>query len=360
MAAKSFFTGALLKSFNFTPNKVVINNSYRTPLVNTAILNLKSYSTATDHFNDVKIPDKPKKPLTPYLRFLEKHRPSIIKENPNLKHVDVIRRCADTWNSLSEAEKEKYKQNYKLDCEKYVEKLSDFNNSLTDEQRSFLEATSKNEKRKRQKRRLRKLFKETNKPKRPVVPFLRFMMEQCKMRNLSLRQLMGDPSLKAGWNGLPEAAKKRYQEEYEKEKKQYAKALEEWEAKMIELGHPKAVRMQTLGDTKDHLPKIAKDHPKPRCPRSAFSMFLLEQQMLRKMKASELRRTLRAEWAEMSDVEKEKYVFALKKEKERYEAELAEWEKTMLEAGHPELIQSKTTNVNRVSRIKTEKGKNTE
>nr|CAH7740038.1 unnamed protein product [Callosobruchus chinensis] len=347
MAAKSFFTGALLKSFNFTPNKVLINNSYRTPLAKTAILNLRSYSTGFDQPN-VKIPDKPKKPLSPYLRFLETNRLSVRKENPDIKHVDVIRQCAEKWNNLTEAEKEKYKENYKHDCEIYIEKLSNFNNSLTDEQRKAMEATAKQEKKKRQKRRLRKLFKETNKPKRPLVPLMIYMMEQCKMRNVTLRQLMGEGSIKASWNALSDAEKQRYQDEYEKNKEQYAKDLAEWEARMIQQGHQKAVRMAI---SKNHLPQIARDDPKPKCPRSAFAIFLLEQQMLRKMKASELRPTLKLEWAEMSDAEKEKYLLVLKREKERYEADLAEWEKRMMDAGHPDLIQSKTTNFNRVSRV---------
>ena len=33
----------------------------------------------------IGIPEKPKKPLTPYFRYLEKIRPGLVKDNPNVK-----------------------------------------------------------------------------------------------------------------------------------------------------------------------------------------------------------------------------------------------------------------------------------
>ncbi|CAH2007234.1 unnamed protein product [Acanthoscelides obtectus] len=159
MAAKTFFTGVLLKSFNFTPNKVLLNNSYRAPLVNTAVLNLRSHAsavTATEKLKGLNIPDKPKRPLSPYLRFVENYKHSVLKENPDIKITEVVKKCAEKWNSMSEEEKQKYKENYKIESEKYSQTISDYNKSLTNEQIQALKEIALEKKTKKQKRKMKK------------------------------------------------------------------------------------------------------------------------------------------------------------------------------------------------------------
>ncbi|CAH2007233.1 unnamed protein product [Acanthoscelides obtectus] len=259
MAAKTFFTGVLLKSFNFTPNKVLLNNSYRAPLVNTAVLNLRSHAsavTATEKLKGLNIPDKPKRPLSPYLRFVENYKHSVLKENPDIKITEVVKKCAEKWNSMSEEEKQKYKENYKIESEKYSQTISDYNKSLTNEQIQALKEIALEKKTKKQKRKMKKLCKDTNKPKRPLLPLTMYMMEVCQMSNIPLKELMKDPDIRKKWESLPESDRKRYEEVYQRKKAKYDQDLLEWEKIMIEDGHQNAVRQRTLKETNSYLPPV--------------------------------------------------------------------------------------------------------
>ncbi|KAJ8945565.1 hypothetical protein NQ314_009186 [Rhamnusium bicolor] len=107
----------------------------------------------------LKIPEKPKKPLTPYVKFVIESRSDIIKQNPNIKPTEIIKKCAEHWRTVSSELKEKYANAYKSECEVYNKKILNFNASLTTEQREAIKSAADEKKEDKKKRKLRKVSK---------------------------------------------------------------------------------------------------------------------------------------------------------------------------------------------------------
>lgn len=105
----------------------------------------------------LKIPEKPKKPPTPYVRFVTEHCAKVVKENPNLKQTEVIKKCAEDWKNASQELKEKYNIEYKDECVIYDQKLITFNTNLTPEQKEALQSINDERKLDKQKRKIRKV-----------------------------------------------------------------------------------------------------------------------------------------------------------------------------------------------------------
>lgn len=62
----------------------------------------------------IGIPDKPRKPLTPYFRFMKEIRPSFVAKNPDLKQVDIIKGIAKIWNEeIDQKKKDKLQEDFK-------------------------------------------------------------------------------------------------------------------------------------------------------------------------------------------------------------------------------------------------------
>lgn len=188
----------------------------------------------------LNIPEKPKKPMTPYFRFVRDNRDSILKKNPEYKLTDIAKKCAEQWKTVDANVKQKYEQEFKNELEVYSKKVMEYQASLSDNQREALKLANE-EKRKDKKKRLQKQFyKETNKPKRPMGAYMIFSMEQSKKLNKS--PLEASKQIKELWDKLTDSEKEKYKHQYQKGKQQYDIEMAQWEAKMIEQGHPEVVR----------------------------------------------------------------------------------------------------------------------
>jgi transcription factor A, mitochondrial len=84
------------------------------------------------------LPQRPKKPLTPYFRFLVEARPTIMKDNPQMKAIEIVQLCAKKWSTIDEATKAKLTEEYQKEKIGYIKRRSDYENSLTDEQKTSL------------------------------------------------------------------------------------------------------------------------------------------------------------------------------------------------------------------------------
>jgi transcription factor A, mitochondrial len=84
------------------------------------------------------LPPRPKKPLTPYFRFLQTVRPAMVKENPNLKAIEVVQRCAQKWTETPDSTKAKLNEDYQKDKIAYIKSRSDYEKNLSDEQKENL------------------------------------------------------------------------------------------------------------------------------------------------------------------------------------------------------------------------------
>lgn len=75
--------------------------------------NLLCDSKANAIARKLGIPERPKKPLTGYFRFLNEVRPAIQKSVKHEKEVPAI--AAAQWKKLDESQKQKYMQAFEKD-----------------------------------------------------------------------------------------------------------------------------------------------------------------------------------------------------------------------------------------------------
>lgn len=105
----------------------------------------------------LKIPEKPKRPLSPYLQFITEKRPALLKDNPKMKLTEVIKLLSTEWKSVSDEKKEKYKEKYQKNWEVYNQEIAKYNANLSEEQKQAMHAATTEKRKDKQKRNLTKV-----------------------------------------------------------------------------------------------------------------------------------------------------------------------------------------------------------
>lgn len=59
------------------------------------------------------IPEKPKKPLTPFFQFMTEVRASVAAAHPQLPLQQVVKAIGAKWETVDESSKKKYLENFK-------------------------------------------------------------------------------------------------------------------------------------------------------------------------------------------------------------------------------------------------------
>lgn len=211
----------------------------------------------TEKIKDLNIPQKPKRPLTGYFKYIQERRADLIREHPEWKVTDIAKKCASDWNNMDTDTKLKYQTQYKKEMEEYGKKCVEYGKSLTVEQKEGLKMYKTAVKKDKVTREKRKKSRDNLKPKRSPGPYLLYVMEQVRITNKPFIQVLKD--LKGVWAQLPESDKATYIQKAAKAKEAYDKELEAWEKKMIESGNTDIVRVSTL---KPLHPKTSGDQSK--------------------------------------------------------------------------------------------------
>eukprot|EP01122_Echinamoeba_exundans_P013371 TRINITY_DN5831_c0_g2_i1.p1 TRINITY_DN5831_c0_g2~~TRINITY_DN5831_c0_g2_i1.p1 ORF type:complete len:346 (+),score=92.56 TRINITY_DN5831_c0_g2_i1:96-1133(+) len=73
-------------------------------------------------------PSAPKRPMTPYLIFAIDNRASILKENPELRIMEVSRTLAERWKGMADAEKMPYVEKALADKVRYEKEMAVYMN----------------------------------------------------------------------------------------------------------------------------------------------------------------------------------------------------------------------------------------
>jgi len=204
------------------------------------------------------LPPKPKKPLTPYFRFLQQARPQVKMQNPNMSATELIKIVAKQWEQADAATKSQLEQEYKRERERYDQENTRYLGTLTPEMKDQLRQARQDKQEMREKRELRKRNKDLQKPRRVPSAFLRFVIEE-KARSPhqgNYQQYLKTVALK--WGQLSEAQKKPYLEAYHSEMEGYKRELDKWEQKMIKAGNLDVVRNPII-DTSAKVPRRRKD-----------------------------------------------------------------------------------------------------
>ncbi|KAG7226551.1 hypothetical protein INR49_003708, partial [Caranx melampygus] len=218
----------------------------------------------------------PKRPLNGYMRYVMEQKPVIIRQNPEIKAVDVIRKIAQQWRTLSPQQKQPFqeasqraREQFKVDLQRYQAQLSP-----AEVQQQALEKRQKMAKRRaiRKKRELNSL----GKPKRPRSPFNIFMSEHFEEAKGTTTQGKMK-SLMEDWRNLFSHQKQVYTQLAEDDKIRYKNEMKSWEEHMVDIGRDDLIREQTLSAKKKlaaKTPAVKKSTKKAKAPPSVKSLVL--------------------------------------------------------------------------------------
>ncbi|XP_034115972.1 transcription factor A, mitochondrial isoform X2 [Drosophila albomicans] len=212
----------------------------------------------------IGLPPRPKKPLTPYFRFMREMRPKLAAKDPNISTVQIVQELSRRWVDVDAKLKERLQAEYKKDQESYVEQRAKYDAKITDEQRAELKQMKQDISDAKERKQLRKRVKELGRPKKPASAFLRFVASERLNTPQTSQQTYREWHQKATakWSRLSDDEKAVYMQESRKELDHYKKAISIWEEKMIRLGHIDVVRHGNLIDPPE--PKARKSHQPPK------------------------------------------------------------------------------------------------
>lgn len=155
------------------------------------------------------LPTKPKKPASPYFRFMKEIRPSVQTKNPKLKQFEIVGVVAKMWKSLDETKKEKYAKGYKEEMGAYMNVLAKYKNSLSEEEIQKIKDTRSDIKERKLVLEKKKKLRDLGKPRKPVHSYVRFMMQQTdRQPNELYNDFVKRVTLK--WQSLSDADKEKY------------------------------------------------------------------------------------------------------------------------------------------------------
>uniref|UniRef100_A0A1I8N5Z3 HMG box domain-containing protein n=1 Tax=Musca domestica TaxID=7370 RepID=A0A1I8N5Z3_MUSDO len=218
-----------------------------------ANLSLSSPATAASKLTveqQVGLPARPKKPLTPYFRFMNDLRPKILAANPSLALVDVVKQVSKKWETADASLKQRLQEEYKKEQQEYIEKRMKYDAKITDEQRSQIKELKQEKIEAKERRMMRKRIKDLGRPKKPASAFIRFIAKERIRTPQKPTQTFREwhEAATKKWSTLSQGEKDIYMQESRKEFETYKKEIAVWEEKMIRMGHIDVVRQGNLID----------------------------------------------------------------------------------------------------------------
>jgi len=184
------------------------------PSGKTKIVKSKKSSKATPS-KPIKDPNKPKAPLSSYMRFVNEKRAQIKEDNPGSGIGDIAKIAGAMWKELTADEKGVYEKAYKKERESYLVKMEDY----------VPPAGMKRSKSK---------VKDPNAPKKPMTPYFAWMNENRKrIKEANPTAGLGEISKIAGaeWKDVDEDEKKEYAEKYQEEMVEYKQKMKNYTPK---------------------------------------------------------------------------------------------------------------------------------
>ncbi|XP_037547623.1 transcription factor A, mitochondrial [Nematolebias whitei] len=183
----------------------------------------------------------PKKPLNGYMRYVLQQKPMMTSQNPEIKLMDVVKKLAQQWRTMSPEQKQPFQKACLQDMEQYKYDLEKYKSQLTPVQLQNLatERMMKIKKRKatKQKRELNSL----GKPKGPRSAFNIFMSEHFH----EARGATNPAKLKClreDWKNMLGYDKQVYAQLAEDDKIRYKNEIKSWEEHMMEIGREDLIR----------------------------------------------------------------------------------------------------------------------
>jgi len=142
----------------------------------------------------------PKRPGSAYTLFTMDQFPKVKQQNPSLAFSEVAKQLSSQWKILSDSDKRKYISAFSLHVQKYHKELAAYE----------------------------KLHPRS--PAKPQTPFFLYLAQQRK-ENPTVRMVDISKNGAQKWHNLTDNDKKKYVQEYDKQKLKWEADKEEWDRK---------------------------------------------------------------------------------------------------------------------------------
>lgn len=151
-------------------------------------------------------PEKPKRPISAYFRFLADFRAK--NTTTNLKGSEIVKQAAVEWKSLTSLQKTPFLMSYEKEKKEFDKVNSEY---VTSGKKDAWR-------------------RDPEKPKKPMTGFLRFIQDYKKTCAKGLKVTQITKSAGEAWKILPAEQKKLYEDAYAKDKAKYETDMQAYEA----------------------------------------------------------------------------------------------------------------------------------
>ncbi|XP_018351305.1 PREDICTED: transcription factor A, mitochondrial [Trachymyrmex septentrionalis] len=186
------------------------------------------------------IPPKPKKPPNAYLLYYSSIKNKLLKEYPHCKQKELVKIASEKWAQLDSTIKQNLQMQFHEQYSIYKQKLIDYENSLTNEQKKKLKLLKKEHTSEQNK--IKQKFMELGMPKRPASAFVLFMQNKKDTKKSYELQKDWISNLANEWKNMTTVDRNKYNAEANDLAKKYKIEMQKWKEEMIQAGHYNIVK----------------------------------------------------------------------------------------------------------------------
>ncbi|XP_041982010.1 transcription factor A, mitochondrial [Aricia agestis] len=185
--------------------------------------------------------DKPKRPLTPFFKFMAQMRPALLAKNPGMTSKEAITWSSKHWQELDAETKSQMVKEYEKDMEDYKKIKKLYESSLSEDQKEEIKRVKEEIAAAREKRKLKAEFKEMGRPKKPMSSYFLFMQSRKdSFQGNNVKEYQ--EKVRTDWQKLSDNERQKFEKQAQDLMNKYKKEIEAWEVKMISIGRGDLVR----------------------------------------------------------------------------------------------------------------------
>ncbi|KAH0953773.1 hypothetical protein HN011_009212 [Eciton burchellii] len=190
------------------------------------------------------LPPKPKKPLTSFLQYFMSIRSDLEKEYPNYAYQDIMKKASEQWAQVDPMTKQNMRKQFVEQHTIYKQKLMDYKNSITYDQKIIMETELIKKENALRKNQIKQKLTELGKPKRPLNAYHLFIQSKRDAKDSSMSQSTWMITMAKEWKDMSVDAKSKYVAEATKLIENYKIDMKNWEQNMIQAECPNRIKTQ--------------------------------------------------------------------------------------------------------------------
>jgi len=187
-------------------------------------------------------------------------------------------------------------------------------------------------------------------PKRPAHAYNLFFKETCATIPLGVNAREQCNIIAQKWKQLPEDEKSKYSDQHKRLHALYYDQLRDYEKNLTEEDERRIAEERDLAAkvkvrSEERRVRLAEQRSRghPSAPRHSFLLFVEDQSRAAAGEGVSFRLTDAAKiWNQLDEQSKKVYTNRSKELRKNYEKELKNWEKSMVSAGRPDLVRTRT------------------